>query len=561
MVGAAWRLWEPLLGRRGLPDMLPASSQLRPRYFLINGVSFDQSGELEVPVCDHAGSCRRFGPRALRERGLAHARAFHRGANHGRHRSGSGRLAHRGRRQCSPRGSQIQSEVFLAAGKTQDVLINDPVPLSSVAVFDRHLSLSTNNRRGGGMMANIARTAGVAVVPVAGTGVDETYYCVAGTTLAVTDPSKGVLANDPGANGASLGVVSPASLSLTFNSDGTFTYTQSPAATTCGGSFTYWSTASIRRRPRSSAAIAVVATARMVAPWVARRLPASRVYKQRSHGLRLFPSGCPRWRDEQFRRPRLDGCRNRPERGRLVCRHIKLWFSCYLPTKTPALPPATVCRDLPYQAKTAQGTLSNTGHATVIFMPASGLSVVVRDAKTPLPAGAGTDPGQINDYRWIIEEDRTFYVDPKCQINSTDPALRPASCPRYRCRAWAITSTRLTCQSSPRAASARSRARPDKASVAVQLPSPATSVTAPAEQPRRKPSSIRATFTSIRPSAITISVLPGDGVNRRWPVPAARLKRRPEFSGSLRCPTIAPASRLALATAATPWAARRSPER
>src|SRR4029077_16154824 len=110
--------------------------------------------------------------------------------------------------------------------------------LSALAVFDRHLSLSTNNRRGGGMMANIARSAGVAVVPVAGAGVNETYYCVAGTTLAVTDPSKGVLANDPGANGASLGVATLTSGStLTFNSDGTFSYT--PGATSCGGSFTY----------------------------------------------------------------------------------------------------------------------------------------------------------------------------------------------------------------------------------------------------------------------------------------------------------------------------------
>src|SRR5204863_6670668 len=97
-------------------------------------------------------------------------------------------------------------------------LVNDPGS-SALAVFDRHLSLTTNNRRGGGMMANIARTAGVVVTPVAGSGVSETYYCVAGTTLAVTDPSKGVLGNDPGANGAVLGVATLTSGSLTFNPD------------------------------------------------------------------------------------------------------------------------------------------------------------------------------------------------------------------------------------------------------------------------------------------------------------------------------------------------------
>ena len=146
---------------------------------------------------------------------------------------------------------------------------------------------------------------------------------------------------------------------------------------------------------------------------------------------------------------------------------------------------------------------------------------------------------------------------------STRPTQRCGRPParRCRCRAWAITSTPPTCQSSPRAASARSRARPDKASVAAQLPSPATWATAPAAPLPRRHRSIRATFTSIRPSAITSPFCPVTASIRRWPVRAARLKRRPEFSGSLGCPTIAPASTLALATAATPWAARRSPER
>jgi len=325
---------------------------------------------------------------------------------------------------------KIQSEVFLAAGKTQDVLINDPAPAAStLAVFDRHLSLSTNNRRGGGMMANIARTAGVVVTPVAGSGVSETYYCVAGTTLAITDPSKGVLANDPGANGASLGVVSPASLSLTFNSDGTFTYTQLPTATSCGGSFTYLvnglntATATIQQCDSStgSAGGCTVGSAAVAGPIeftsnVATRYASSPPgvlagVTSNAGGLALTAVGTGLNADGSFVATPSSG----------------LALTC--PTKTPALPPATVCRDLPYQAKNAQGTLSNTGHATVIFLPASGLNVVVRDAKTPLPAGTGTDPGQINDYRWIIEEDRTFYVDPKCQINSTDPALRPASCP------------------------------------------------------------------------------------------------------------------------------------
>src|SRR2546429_9354942 len=33
---------------------------------------------------------------------------------------------------------------------------------------------------------------------------------------------------------------------------------------------------------------------------------------------------------------------------------------------------------------------------------------------------------EITDYRWVIEEDRTFYVDPNCTTNTATP---PAGCP------------------------------------------------------------------------------------------------------------------------------------
>ncbi len=86
----------------------------------------------------------------------------------------------------------------------------------------------------------------------------------------------------------------------------------------------------------------------------------------------------------------------------------------------PPAPAGATCVAFNYQAKNSQGTLSNTGIATVVFMPASNLVVNVKDANNGVA---------INDYRWIIEEDRTFWIDPKCQINSTDPSLRPSTCP------------------------------------------------------------------------------------------------------------------------------------
>ena len=71
-----------------------------------------------------------------------------------------------------------------------------------------------------------------------------------------------------------------------------------------------------------------------------------------------------------------------------------------------------------YRAKNSQGTLSasggsaNNGVATVTltFPTPSGLTVKVLDGadKTIL----------ISDYRWGIEEDRTFYIDPTKTTNS-----------------------------------------------------------------------------------------------------------------------------------------------
>src|SRR5205085_5768727 len=73
-----------------------------------------------------------------------------------------------------------------------------------------------------------------------------------------------------------------------------------------------------------------------------------------------------------------------------------------------------------YKARNSQNTASAAATVNLTFQPASNLGIKILDAKTL---------GEIKDYRWIIEEDRTFAIDPKCQINSTNPALRPTSCP------------------------------------------------------------------------------------------------------------------------------------
>src|SRR5205807_589883 len=58
-------------------------------------------------------------------------------------------------------------------------------------------------------------------------------------------------------------------------------------------------------------------------------------------------------------------------------------------------------------AKNSQGAPAS-GNVTLTFPAGSGLLVKVLD---------GSDKKtEITDYRWIIEEDRTFYIDPNCTI-------------------------------------------------------------------------------------------------------------------------------------------------
>src|SRR5262249_29044246 len=70
-----------------------------------------------------------------------------------------------------------------------------------------------------------------------------------------------------------------------------------------------------------------------------------------------------------------------------------------------------------FNARNSQGTTSAASATVTLSFPSgSGLAVTVLDGQdraTP-----------ITDYRWVIEEDRTFYVDPKCTTNP--PA---AGCP------------------------------------------------------------------------------------------------------------------------------------
>src|SRR6266853_2053705 len=105
---------------------------------------------------------------------------------------------------------RVQSEVFLPAGKTYDVMINAPATVTTaLPVFDRQLSLSGNGTaRDAGMLAYIGiNGAGLPTSPAIAAAVAraDTYNSVVtGQTFTVSDPGKGVIANDTNVYGVQL---------------------------------------------------------------------------------------------------------------------------------------------------------------------------------------------------------------------------------------------------------------------------------------------------------------------------------------------------------------------
>ena len=140
-----------------------------------------------------------------------------------------------------PGQARVQNEVFMAAGKTYDVMINVPAaaaagasPPTALPIYDRELSLSANaTGRNGGMLAYIGvNGAGLAAVTASGArgaavaNADTYSALVAGKPLVISNPAQGVVANDVRVYGVSL-LAPPGNGRVNLNSNGTFTYVPS----------------------------------------------------------------------------------------------------------------------------------------------------------------------------------------------------------------------------------------------------------------------------------------------------------------------------------------------
>jgi hypothetical protein len=313
---------------------------------------------------------------------------------------------------------RVQSEVFMAAGKTNDVMINVPAAATAVPVYDRELSLSGNaTARDAGMLAyininGVSPTGGI-FAPATPVARPDTYNSViGGQTITVSDPSKGVIGNDTNVWGVQV-LVGPTGGTLTLNRDGTFKYVANTGTTT--DSFTYCANGTVTGTTCSSGITAMVTlgSAPIEVGGISCTLPTPPTYTSNvATTLSIKPSGILSFCKDAAGYPLTvalsAGNAPVPSPGLTLSVDPNGGFNASVT--------AAGTYSFTFKAQNSQGTLlASAATVNLNFLAASNLAVTVKD---------GMSGAVIADYRWIIEEDRTFYIDPNCTQNPP-----PAGCP------------------------------------------------------------------------------------------------------------------------------------
>src|SRR5215469_6943121 len=346
----------------------------------------------------------------------------------------------------APAAPRVQTHVFMAAGKTFDIMFNSIVAGGAdLPIYDRALSLSGNSsERDAGMLAYIGVT-GSTLPVTAGTGVfssaqanPDTYNALvaSGTPaqtqpFSVTDVSKGVIANDVNVYGVTL--VTPATSGVvTLNANGTFTYVPNTGSTATSDSFGYCANGAAAGTAGLCTTVSLAASTLAGNPSAIAHTYAAETatyLKLSSPGLLLGNSD-----PNNLPLTIVTTASTAPSGGTLVV-DANGGFMLSMPGNT-----AAATATFPYTVQNSQGRTAS-GTVTVNFPAPSNLQVTVVDALAYNNCTSGANPmagssgisaciaslTPITDYRWIIEEDQTFWVDPNCTTNTS---LSIPGCPK-----------------------------------------------------------------------------------------------------------------------------------
>jgi hypothetical protein len=321
---------------------------------------------------------------------------------------------------------KIKSEVFMAAGKTYDLMINGQSTsgttiapyTNALAIYDRELSLSANQTaRDSGMMAYIgingakpAVASSTASGPLTAQAVNDTYVIVPGQTLTVSDPSRGVIANDVGVFLAQV-LKQPANGTVSMSANGTFAYYPNVGSTAATDSFTYCANGDVKAGACSSGLTATVTLGPTTVSdtGITCSVPTGFNFTSTiATYLAVKTPGILAFCSDAAKLPlTLNTAATTATSGLTVLADLNGGFTVVAPGSGNYSVTFTV-----------QNSKQQTATATVplVFPAGSGLTLNVLDGQDKTTA--------ITDYRWIIEEDRTFYINPNCTSNPP-----PAGCP------------------------------------------------------------------------------------------------------------------------------------
>jgi len=404
----------PSLACGGAGACYPPVVNYDPRYYLINGVSFDRTHAGNSLFATNPASASggtvlmRFVNAGLRMHvpSVVGAQTTQTVGMITSVVSGFSLIAEDG--NVLPGNPRVQTEVFLAAGKTYDVMINAPAAgAPALPVFDRQLSLSTNNQRDGGMQAYVSAN-GVTTPPASvgqtAAANPDKYFLVAGKSLTVSDPAKGVMANDIGIYGVQVSGAAPAGLTLI--ADGTFTYTGGPTM------FNYCGNGAASGSACTTVTIAACTGACMGgAPTAGNPTYTSNV----SSLIKINAPGVLAFASDPSNLPLMAELVGTPTG---VTMNSDGSFTVARPNMTKDVTTGATIT-FQYQAVNSQGSKSNPttgdGTVTITFKDGSGLNVTLRDA---------VNQNQIiQDYSWVIEEDSTIRTPAGVTTGTTTPTL------------------------------------------------------------------------------------------------------------------------------------------